>query len=84
MQNGLITRTHKQRCTAKWLSGIKNIKFKIRYKNIWFNVILERGKVRIQAKPFRDISLQAKAAIPIELYHQIHYLIPGKIAVFDI
>lgn len=65
-------------------SGIKNIKFKIRYKNIWFNVILERGKVRIQAKPFRDISLQAKAAIPIELYHQIHYLIPGKTAVFDI
>lgn len=60
-----------------------NIKFKIRYKNIWFSVVLTAGQIRVQAKPFRDISLQARAAVPVQVFNQVHYLIPGKTAVID-
>ncbi len=61
-----------------------HIKFKIRYRNIWFHVTLDRHRVQVQAKPFRDMSLQAKGPVPIEICHKIYHLIPGKSQVVEV
>lgn len=62
----------------------KNLKFKIRYKNVWLSIVLTNQKVSVRAKPLQNISLQRGAEIPIEVHHKTYHLRPGKITVIDL
>jgi len=57
------------------------LKFKIRYKNIWFSIILTHKEASLRARPLRDISLQTGAAIPIEIKKRTQHLKPGKVKI---
>ena len=57
----------------------QSIKFKVRYKNIWFDIHVTKDVLSVQVKPFKEASLTPKAEIPIEIKKKIYKLLPGKL-----
>ncbi|MCA9407793.1 MAG: glycoside hydrolase family 65 protein [Candidatus Omnitrophica bacterium] len=56
----------------------KKIKFSVRYKNIWFYVVVFKDAVTITAEPLKEISLLPTTKIPIEVRKETYQLLPGK------
>lgn len=56
----------------------KSIKFRVRYKNIWFHIGVEQGKITVVAKVLKESSLTPKVEIPIEIKKKTYKLLPGK------
>jgi len=56
----------------------QSIKFHVRYKNIWFDVVTTKKELTILAKPLKEISLMSVVEIPIEVRKKVHKLTPGK------
>ncbi|MFP4473477.1 MAG: glycoside hydrolase family 65 protein [Candidatus Omnitrophota bacterium] len=65
---------------AKW----RKLKFRVRYKNIWFSLVLTQDKVSVCAKPISDVSLQQSGKIPIQIKGKKHQLSPGKYVKIDL
>jgi len=59
----------------KW----KGIKFRVRYKNIWFDINVTKKKLTVIARPFKETSLTPKVEIPIEIKKKVYKLLPGKL-----
>ncbi len=59
--------------------GWNSIKFKVRYKNIWFQIGITKKQISVRAKPVGAMGLQASAKIPVEVCGTEHFLTPGKI-----
>jgi trehalose/maltose hydrolase-like predicted phosphorylase len=57
----------------------QGIKFRIRYKNIWFDINVTKKQLTVLVKPFKEASLTPKVEIPIEIKKKIYKLLPGKI-----
>ncbi|MCK5083994.1 MAG: hypothetical protein KAR31_13885, partial [Candidatus Omnitrophica bacterium] len=57
----------------------QSIKFKVRYKNIWFDIHVTKDVLSVLVKPFKEASLTPKAEIPIEIKKKIYNLLPGKL-----
>ncbi len=62
----------------------QSIKFNVRYKNIWFNVIIEKKKITVVAEPVHKNALQSSTEIPIEINNQTHHLRSGKACVVEL
>lgn len=62
----------------------KRLKFQVRYKNIWFSIIITKKYVSILANPLRAISLQPSTAIPVEVNKETHQIFPRKICIIDL
>ncbi|MEW5895357.1 MAG: glycosyl hydrolase family 65 protein [Candidatus Omnitrophota bacterium] len=60
------------------------LQFKIRYKNVWFSIMITHHAVNVNAAPLKDFSLQCAAKIPFEVNHTPVFLTPGKNAVFSL
>ncbi len=56
----------------------ESIKFRVRYKNIWFDISIAKKKLTVTAKPFKETSLTPKVEIPIEIKKKVYKLFPGK------
>jgi len=54
------------------------IKFKIRYKNIWFNIEIKKNKLTIIAKPLEELPFHSFSKIQIEVKKSMHYVSPKK------
>ena len=59
----------------KWQS----IKFNVRYKNIWFNVAVEKGKITVIAEPVHKNALQPTTKIPIEINNRTYHIHAGEV-----
>lgn len=64
--------------------GWSKVKFQVRYKNIWFSIIVTNKRVSVLAKPIREISLQPPKEIPIKVKGRIYTLLPRKVFVVDL
>ncbi len=58
--------------------GWQRIRFKIRYKNIWFNMAIRRGKIQIVAEPLEQLSLGHQLEVPILVCNKLYKLKPKK------
>ena len=57
----------------------QGIKFKVRYKNIWFDINVTKDMLTVLIKPFKEASLTPKVEIPIEINKKSYKLLPGKL-----
>ena len=54
------------------------IAFRVRYRNIWFEINVTKKRLTIMAKPFKEVSLTPKAEIPVEIKKKVYKLLPGE------
>ena len=64
--------------------GWKKIKFRFRYRNIWFLVRMTKHQVKVTAEPLREMFLQKPPAIPIEIAKTVYQLRPRRPLVVDL
>lgn len=81
---GLVIMEDRVCLNPKLPHGWKEITFKVRYKNVWFNIVLADRKVCVRAKPLQNISLQRGAEIPIEINRKVYTLKPGKVTTIEL
>ncbi len=76
---GLAIEEDRIRINPKLPKEWKSIKFKIRYKNIWFSVSITKSAIKVKAVPVPNMTVQKITQIPVEINYNIYYLRPRKI-----
>ncbi len=62
----------------------RRVRFRLRYRNVWFDVALSDAQMRIQARPVREIVLQRVTRIPVEVEGRMEELVPDRIRTFPL
>jgi len=81
---GLHIREDRISLNPKLPEGWRRIKFRIRYKNIWFHIHVTKGQLKVSVQPLQESFLISKPEIPIEIKKKMHKLLPGKEYAFPI
>jgi len=61
----------------------RSVKFSVRYQNIWYNIRVNKNKIRIMAEPVHEISFQTSTEIPIMVKNKIYKILTGKQYTFE-
>lgn len=56
----------------------QELKFNVRYKNIWFAVAVTADSLTVTASPLKEVSLQPSTKIPIVIKGKTYHLFAGK------
>lgn len=56
----------------------KRIKFSLRFKNMWFQIVVTHKELTVTAKPLRGVALRQVSKIPIEIDGRSYELSPAK------
>jgi len=57
----------------------QRVTFHVRYKNIWFEITIDKKKISILAEPLKAVSMQVIGQLPIQIRGRKHKILPGKI-----
>jgi len=76
---GLIVREDMLSLKPDLTGKIKNVEFRIRYKNVWYKFNISKKKITTTAEPLQAMFIQDVPGIPIEINGKVYKMKPWKL-----